>query len=245
METDIELIPSLLRDSKSNLINPSRNQFLMDTIFLKENIYLICEWRRLKTFDRKCEKYQQWQHPGTKDRLHRIVTEHLRYYFLGYLFLYILLNILTVSFSMFVSLFRLSWSDCCDPNTQVLLWNIVTERLRGCTQCWPLIGQLTLILASDWLRGLRGLSHRHSDNLAAAVTTTGHLSPLIIIITNIPICCCRGRGFNKTFCLCIAVAVIQNIPIIFITIFIRSLQRNCLIDGFLQTFSTKKVEYYF
>ena len=158
---------------------------------------------------------------------------------------------------MALSWIQVSFSKCCclSPGSRVatvviralksLLWNIVTERLRGCTQCWPLIGQLTLILASDWLRGLRGLSHRHSDNLAAAVTTTGHLSPLIIIITNIPICCCRGRGFNKTFCLCIAVAVIQNIPIIFITIFIRSLQRNCLIDGFLQTFSTKKVEYYF
>ena len=56
METDIELIPPLLGDFKSNLINPKRNQFLMDTFFIKENIYLICEWWRLKTFDRKCEK---------------------------------------------------------------------------------------------------------------------------------------------------------------------------------------------
>ena len=56
METDIELIPPLLEDFKSNLINPKRNQFLMDTIFFKEKIYLICEWWRLKTFDRKCEE---------------------------------------------------------------------------------------------------------------------------------------------------------------------------------------------
>ena len=39
METDIELIPPLLGDFKSNLINPKRNQFLMDTIFFKESIY--------------------------------------------------------------------------------------------------------------------------------------------------------------------------------------------------------------
>ena len=58
METDIELIPPLLGDFKSNLINPKRNQFLMDQVFFKENIYLICEWRRLKTFDRKCQKNQ-------------------------------------------------------------------------------------------------------------------------------------------------------------------------------------------
>ena len=52
METDVKLIPPLLGDFKSNLINP----ILMVTIFFKENIYLICEWWRLKTFDRKCEK---------------------------------------------------------------------------------------------------------------------------------------------------------------------------------------------
>ena len=82
-----------------------------------------------------------------------------------------------------------------------LLWNIVTEAaltagfsLVTWLRSWPLIG-------SEGLYSSEGPhSHQYSDNLAAV--TTAHLSLLIIIISNIPICCCRGRSINKHFVLC-------------------------------------------
>ena len=132
---------------------------------------------------------------------------------------------------MALSWIQVSFSKCCclSPGSRVatvviralksLLWNIVTERLRGCTQYRLLIGQLTQIPASDWLPGCTtewgwGPQPPIFWQFSSAAVTTAHLSLLIIIISNIPICCWRGRALiNILFVHSLTAAGLRLLPL--------------------------------
>ena len=149
METDIELIPSLLGDFKSNQINPGRNQFLMDTIFVfSKEIFTWYvnggDWRLLTESVRKIsndiivahKKFPQFLRTNKKDLIFFDFNFCKSFLFLKWL------KWLCLSLSS-------PGGDCCDPSTQVSAMKYCDG---GCTHSRLLIGHMTQILASDWLR---------------------------------------------------------------------------------------------